>query len=85
MEPLPRGERRWERLVELNKEPQEDPENPTPQPTSHTESHYSRVCPWCHLTGQRTLPLSLHQAHVSSRAHTGLPLLFMWGGAGWGE
>lgn len=38
--------------MELNKEPQEDPENPTPQPTSHTESHYSRVCPWCCLTGQ---------------------------------
>lgn len=34
----PGEERRWDRLVELNKEPQEDPENPTPQPTSHTES-----------------------------------------------
>lgn len=32
MEPWPR-----ERLVELNREPQEDPANPTPQPTSHTE------------------------------------------------
>lgn len=38
MEPLPGEERRWERLVELNKEPQEDPENATPQPTCHTES-----------------------------------------------
>lgn len=52
MEPLPRRERHWERLVELNKEPQEDPENPTPQPTSHTESYdsYPRCCP----TGPRT-------------------------------
>lgn len=32
MEPLPRGERRWERLVELEEELGEDPENPTPQP-----------------------------------------------------
>lgn len=36
MEPLPRGERRWERLVEL-KEPGEDPENPAPQP--HLTTH----------------------------------------------
>lgn len=33
---LTQGERRWERLVELNREPQE-PANPIPQPTSHTE------------------------------------------------
>lgn len=42
--PSPGGERLgWERLVELNKEPQEDPENPTPQPTSHMESQDSSV------------------------------------------
>lgn len=37
MEPLPRGERHWERLVELNREPQEDPANLTPQPASYPE------------------------------------------------
>lgn len=53
MEPLPPGERHWERLVELNKEPHEDPENPTPQPTSHTESHDISVSPVpSHWTGQ---------------------------------
>lgn len=71
MEPLAPGERHWERLVELNKEPHEDPENPTPQPTSHTESLDIRVCPRCRLTGQdRMLPSSLDQAHESSRRHT---------------
>lgn len=39
---MAQGERRWERLVELNREPQEDPANPTPQPTSH-RTYNSRV------------------------------------------
>lgn len=56
MEPLPGEERRWERLVELNKEPQEDPENATPQPTCHTESipRQQSVPGAIRLTGQRT-------------------------------
>lgn len=84
---MAQGEKRWERLVELNREPQEDPANPTPQPTSH-RTYNSRV----HIPGAVPLdrghwPQSLGSGPSFERPTTHWASLFLvccWC-VGWGQ
>lgn len=75
---LAQGERHWERLVELNKEPQEDPESPTPHRTPLQQSASRVRSRWTEHTATR--PTSGPCSQWST--HTGLRLLFVWGGSG---